>query len=99
MSACCGGRNTRQATSWQRRCLQMTSWAIPSAILAILPKCPLCLAAYAAVWTGVGLSLSTAIYLRWTLLVLCTASLLYLAKRHVRFPFGRRGRAMETAGK
>jgi hypothetical protein len=31
-----------------------------------------------AVWTGLGLSLATATYLRWVLLFLCVASLLFL---------------------
>jgi hypothetical protein len=31
-----------------------------------------------ALWTGLGLSLSTATYLRWGLLFLCVASLLFL---------------------
>jgi hypothetical protein len=29
-------------------------------------------------WTGLGLSLSTATYLRWVLLFLCVASMLFL---------------------
>ena len=78
MSACCRNRTVPQAASWGRRCLEVAAWAVPSTILALLPKCPACLAAYVALGTGLGLSLATASYLRTGLLVLCAASLLFL---------------------
>ena len=77
------GDRVRPATFiW--RCLDIVKWIIPGATLALLPKCPLCLAAYIALVTGVGFSMSTLMYLRTALVVLCTASLLYFAARVIR---------------
>src|SRR5436190_5342111 len=78
MSACCDAAGDRKTPAWLRRIREVLSWMLPSAILVLVPKCPACLAAHVALLTGLGLSLSTATYLRWALLLLCVASLLFM---------------------
>lgn len=78
MSACCHAASSRKSPTWTRRVREILVWIAPSAVLALAPKCPACLAAYVMLWTGLGLSLSTATYLRWALLSLSAAALLYL---------------------
>lgn len=66
-----------------QRYREVAAWLIPGALLAALPKCPVCLATYIAIGTGIGLSVSTAAYLRLALLILCIAALSYLAVRRI----------------
>ena len=56
-------------------------WLFPTAFLALMPKCPLCVAAYIALFTGIGISVSTATLLQRLCLLTCSASLAYLALR------------------
>jgi hypothetical protein len=47
-------------------------------ILLLLPKCPLCIAAYIAVWTGAGMAASIAGYLRYVAIAVFLTSLIFL---------------------
>jgi len=74
----------RRRPALVRRLLENAGWMVPGAILALLPKCPVCVATYAAIGTGIGFSLSATTYLRILLVIMCLASLLYLAARGMR---------------
>ena len=65
------------------RCVNIAGWLLPSTVLALMPKCPLCMAAYVAIASGICISVSAASYLRTGLIVLCIASLLFLAARQI----------------
>jgi hypothetical protein len=66
-----------------RRGFKIAGTVIPAAVLVLLPKCPACIAAYLAIGTGIGVTISTASHLRTLLLVVCVACLAYVAARHV----------------
>ncbi len=67
-----------------RRGIGVSRWLVPSAVLALMPKCPVCIAAYLAIGTGAGVSISTATHLRMMLLALCGSALFFLAAQRVR---------------
>jgi hypothetical protein len=96
-TCCCGdaardaGREEERAASsiasgWRprsvaRRWFAAAEWLIPSVVLALMPKCPLCVAAYLAIATGIGVSTAVAGYLRTALILLCAAMLCIVAVR------------------
>ena len=81
---CCKSIGERAETRPARPSyLGFAGWLLPGVVLAILPKCPACLAAYVAVGTGLALSAPAAAYLRTTLLALCVGSLAYLGARRL----------------
>ena len=92
MSCCCTGGETALAavparTGWPRRIATVIQWALPVTTLALVPKCPLCVAGYVLLISGIGLSLPAATAVRWTLIVLSIAALAYLLLRAVRRAF------------
>ncbi|GEM_PF-2073505 len=69
----------RPPASPVRRASAVIRWMLPAAGLAVLPKCPACLAAYVAVATGFGISLAAAAYLRMALVAMCLVTLSFIA--------------------
>jgi len=70
-------------SSWLSRVRGVASWVLPGALLALMPKCPICLAAYVALFTGFTMSGSSAHILMRTLTVLCLSTLALCAVRRV----------------
>ena len=62
-----------------RAVVATTKWIVPTAVLALLPKCPMCVAAYIALVSGFSVSLSVATWIRTGLLVACLCALTYLS--------------------
>jgi hypothetical protein len=65
-------------------CRQATHWLAPSVGLALIPKCPMCVAAYVAMISGVSISFSAAAWLRLGLVALCLGALMRLLVRMAR---------------
>lgn len=82
------GQHTGSRTSTPlRRLYRAVKWVIPGVILMAMPKCPICIVAYVALFTGMGISLSAAAHLREFVLILCCLPFLLLA---VKWAAGRR---------
>jgi hypothetical protein len=76
------GENARRPAS-RLRGGEIAGWVLPGATLVLLPKCPVCVAAYIALFSGVGISVATATYLRTSLLILCVTALAWLALKRL----------------
>lgn len=63
---------------------------VPGSLLLLLPKCPLCVAAYVAAFTGIGVSVATISRVEFALGLFSAVSMVYLLahlsffRRHVR---------------
>jgi len=69
------------------------AWAkcsLPTLILALLPKCPACFAAYVALGTGISLSVETASVLRTGLIGICVVTLFWVFASALRWGMMRR---------
>ncbi|HEX4645655.1 MAG TPA: hypothetical protein VH598_08600, partial [Verrucomicrobiae bacterium] len=80
-----GGRGVgdgRPASRW-RRGGEIAGWIIPSATLVLLPKCPVCVAMYVALFSGASISVARASNLRTSLMILCAAALLGLSVKRL----------------
>jgi hypothetical protein len=73
---------TQPAPLW-RRGGEIAAWLFPSAVLVLLPKCPACVAAYVALFGGVGISMAAAANLRTSVLILCMAALAGLTLKRI----------------
>ena len=78
---CCCGPSGR---TFARRCRGVAGWVVPASVLALMPKCPMCVAAYVAMGTGFGMSVSVASYLRTSMLALSALALVFLAAKTAR---------------
>jgi len=58
--------------------------SLPTLILALLPKCPACFAAYVALGTGISLSVAAASLLRTLLIGICVATMVWIFARAFR---------------
>ncbi|WP_206107715.1 hypothetical protein [Paludisphaera rhizosphaerae] len=83
LRGCCGS-GSRSPRPTRRPFLAFGGWLAPTVVLALLPKCPACLAAYVAIGTGVALSGAAATQLRTAIVAVCLGSIGFLVVRSLR---------------
>jgi len=59
------------------------AWIVPGTTLVLMPKCPACVAAYVALGTGIGLSMTMASYLRMAILFVCVGWISWMVLRRM----------------
>ncbi|HVY76065.1 MAG TPA: hypothetical protein VG890_14625 [Puia sp.] len=62
----------------RRNMLTLVRMAVSGFIFLLIPKCPVCLAAWIALGTGIGIPLTAAAWIRWMLIVLSATAFAYL---------------------
>lgn len=76
--------NTRRCCQSARpagRMRKVAGWLLPGTVLALMPKCPMCLAAYVALGTGFTMSYASAHILMRSLTVLCISAWILCAAK------------------
>ncbi|SDF73604.1 hypothetical protein [Chitinophaga filiformis] len=66
-----------------KRVIRFIKPVLPAFLLALVPKCPFCLAAYVALGTGIGLSVASAKLLHISLLCAAVIPLSLFAAKHI----------------
>ncbi len=84
MNCCCTNSDPPAPMRRGSRFTMFIQWALPITALALIPKCPGCVAAYVLLFSGVGLSIPTAAAMRSVLITLSVAALAYLLLRAAR---------------
>jgi len=56
---------------------------VPGVLLVFVPKCPLCVMAYAGMFMGLGMSFAMASYVRVGMIVVCVGAVVYLVGRKI----------------
>jgi hypothetical protein len=77
---CVAGRGPRP---YACRLSKATASILPAALLLLLPKCPLCLAAWLTVGTGVSFSAACAAWLRGSIVLLWVGALTIMTWRRL----------------
>jgi hypothetical protein len=79
-----GAGGGRRSNGLLRRAWEMTQWLCPTVAMIMIPKCPMCVAADIAIFSGLGVSVKTARWIQILMLCLCGISIVYLAIRYFR---------------
>ena len=79
---CCTGEAPSRRLA--RRLSKVSASVLPGAVLVLLPKCPLCLAAWLTVVTGVGFPAAAAARVRGLIVIFWVAAVALAVARIVR---------------
>ncbi len=72
-------RDGKRPSGILRRMWRGLQWLLPTMLLVLTPKCPMCVIGYVALFTGIGIGVSTARWIQILMPVVGLISLAYLA--------------------